>query len=118
MVVVSDKVKDSVHHHAVEFILELRPVLDGVFTDAVDADEKVSGNLVALAIVKGDDIGVIVVLKELAIDGKDVLVVAEEIAHFAHFLAIRGSHAAYPRRGFALFDFRKGYVFVIIGNHS
>ena len=74
MVVVTNKMKKSVDNHAVKLLVELGSELDGVLADAVDADEQVAGKLVTLAIVKGDDIGEIVVMKVADVDIKNIII--------------------------------------------
>ena len=66
--------KKSVDNHAVKLLVELGSELDGVLADAVDADEQVAGKLVTLAIVKGDDIGEIVVMKVADVDIKNIII--------------------------------------------
>ena len=54
----------------------------------------------ARGIIKGDDVGIVVVLEKLLIDSKDLLVIAEDIVEVAYGIAILRSSALDP-----LFDF-------------
>ena len=50
----------------------------------------------ARSIAKSNDIGVVVVLEELAIDAQDFLIVDKHIGDFADAAAIGGSHLDDP----------------------
>ena len=56
MVVISDEMQDSVHYHAVKFLFGVGSIIKRIFLYAIDADEEVAGEYVALAIVEGYDI--------------------------------------------------------------
>ena len=60
---------------------------------------------------KGDDVGIVVVLQVFAVDGKDVLVVTEQVAYLADLLAIGGGYAPNPSGGFATLDVGEFDVF-------
>ena len=68
-------------------------------------------------IIKGDDIGIVVVLKELTIDSKDLLVVAEDIVEFAYRIAILSCGALDPLLDFAEVNGRHGDVVSVEGDH-
>ena len=52
-----------------------------------------------------------------AVHLQNLLVVDEHIAHFAHFLSVRGGYGANPGRRFALLDLRHFHAVGIVGNH-
>ena len=58
----------------------------------------------ARGIIKGDDVGIVVVLEKLTIDGENLLVVAEDIVEFAYRVAILRCGALDPLLDFAEVD--------------
>ena len=68
----------------------------GIGGNGVERYIDISVHARARSIIKGDDIGVIVVLEELSIDGQDFLVVAEYIIEFAHGVSVLSCGAFNP----------------------
>ena len=81
---------------AMEFALVGLIELLGIGAHGVEADDNIACNLVAFGIIEGDDVGVIVVSKELAIAVENTLVVDELVANFAQSLAMVLSDLANP----------------------
>ena len=74
---------------------------------------------VAFGVVEGDDVGVIVVLQILFVDGENFLVGAEDVGDVAAFLVIEGCDGAYPFVGVSFAESREFYLFgVIADGHS
>ena len=90
----------------------------GIGSYGVEADEEVARYSVPFGIVEGDDVGVIVMLQVLAVHFQYLLVGAEYVSHFAHLLALGGSHLFHPFGGFAFLDWRHRDVLSLISNHS
>lgn len=93
MVVIADKMKQSVYDDPVEFLGKVCLIINGVFPYRIDADEKVAGESVSFAVIKGNYVGKIIVLKILFINLKDVVVGAEnyiDLPEFFHFQACNG----------------------------
>ena len=84
----------------VQFVDERCAYLLGVGGNRVERYIDVAIHACARGIIKGDDVGIVVVLEKLLIDSKDLLVVAEDIVEVAHRIAILRSSALDP-----LFDF-------------
>ena len=78
MIIITDEMENAMDYDSVEFFLELGSILDGIFTDTVDADEKITGKSVALAIIEGDDVSEIVVLEILLVYIENVIVGTED----------------------------------------
>ena len=74
MIVVADKMKKPVDDHAVKLIIKFGSELDGILPHAVNADEKITGKPVALALVEGNDIGEIVMMQVAKIHIKNVII--------------------------------------------
>ena len=87
-VVDATEVQDTMDDDAMEFALIGLIELLGIGAHGVEADDDIACNLVAFGIIEGDDVGVIVVPKELAIAVENTLVVDELVAHFAQSLAM------------------------------
>lgn len=69
--------KKAVDDDPVQLILEFGSELDGIFTDRINTNEKVSGKTVALTVIESYNIRKIIVLKILLIDVKHVIVRTE-----------------------------------------
>ena len=81
---------------AMEFALIGLIELLGIGAHGVEADNNIARNLIALGIIESDDVGVIVVSKELAIAIENTLVVDELVANFAQSLAMELCDLANP----------------------
>ena len=86
----------------VQFVEEWCAYLFGVGGNSIERDLDVAIHACARGIIKGDDVGIVVVLEKLLIDSKDLLVVAEDIVEVAHRVAVVSCGALDP-----LFDFTK-----------
>ena len=84
----------------VQFVEEWCAYLFGVGGNGVERDIDVAIHACARGIIKGDDVGIVVVLEKLLVDGKDLLVVAEDIVEVAYGVAVLSCGALDP-----LFDF-------------
>ena len=73
----------------------------GVGGNGVERYVNIAIHACARGIIKGDDVGIVVVLEKLLIDSKDLLVVAEDIVEVAHRVAILRSSALDPLLDFA-----------------
>ena len=81
MVVIADKVEKTMDDYPVQFIAEFSPVERSVFTDGIDAYEKVPAENVSLAIIESNYIGIIIVLEIFEIDIKDIIVRTENYGY-------------------------------------
>ena len=84
----------------VQFVEEWCAYLFGVGGNRVERYIDIAVHACARGIIKGDDVGIVVVLEKLLIDGKDLLVVAEDIVEVAYGVAVLSCGALDP-----LFDF-------------
>ena len=74
MVIISYKVKQSVHHNPTKFILEFGTVMFSIIFDRFNAYEKIAIKNIFLTIVESNDIRKIIVLELLKIHFKNVVV--------------------------------------------
>ena len=84
----------------VQLVEEWCANLFGVGGNRVKRYVNIAIHACARGIIKGDDVGIVVVLEKLLIDSKDLLVVAEDIVEVAHRVAVLSCGALDP-----LFDF-------------
>ena len=84
----------------VQLVDERCAYLFGIGGNRVKRYVNISVHACARGIIKGDDVGIVVVLEKLLIDSKDLLVVAEDIVEVAYRVAVLRSSALDP-----LFDF-------------
>ena len=74
MIVITDQMKDTMDNDPVQLVLEFSSIFKRIFTDTVDADEKVTRESVPFAIIEGDDVCEIIMLKVLLVYIQDVVV--------------------------------------------
>ena len=99
MIIVTDKMKESVDDYPVQFLIERSgPVNGGIIPDTVYANEKIAGKDVPLAIVESYDVGKVVVLKILHIHIENIIVRAEYYVNIAHFPDLAARNEAEPGR--------------------
>ena len=96
MVIISDEMKYPVDDYPVEFIIELSTILMCILPDAVNTYEEVSGDSVALALVKGNDIRKIVMPEISPVDVKDVVVGTENHSNISCTSDLAFSYEPYP----------------------
>ena len=88
----------------VQLVDERCAYLFGIGGNRVERYIDVAIHACARGIIKGDDVGIVVVLEKLLIDSKDLLVVAEDIVEVAYGIAILRSSALDPLLDFAEVD--------------
>ena len=86
MVIITDKMKQTMNDHPVQFFLELRLVEFRIFPYGIDTDEKISGKHVSLTIIKSNYVSEVIMLKESLIDVKYIIVGAEDDVDLSEFL--------------------------------
>ena len=87
-----------------QFVEERCAYLLGVGGNRVERYIDVAIHACARGIIKGDDVGIVVVLEKLLIDSKDLLVVAEDIVEVAYGITILGCGTLDPLLDFAEVD--------------
>ena len=102
----------------VQFVEEWCAYLFGVGGNSIERDIDVAIHACARGIIKGDDVGIVVVLEKLLIDSKDLLVVAEDIVEVAYRVAVLGCGALNPLLDFADVNGRHGGVVGSEGDHG
>ena len=117
-VVDAAEVQNAVDDDAVQFFVIGFAEGFGVGAHGVEADKEVAAHDVVCAIVKRDDVGVVVVVEILAVHFQYLFVIAKDIGHFAHFFAITCSYGFNPGRVGAAFDSRHFHVDGLIRNHA
>ena len=101
-----------------QFVEERCAYLFGISGNRVERYIDVAIHACARGIIKGDDVGIVVVLKELAIDSKDLLIVAEDIIEVTYGITILGCGALDPLLDFAEVNGRHGGVVRSEGDHG
>lgn len=88
MVVITNQMQEAVDDDAVKFIGKGGSIKGGVFAHGIDRDEKVSAKGIALAIVKGDNVRVIIVLQIFYIDIQYIFIGTKYNGNVAELLAL------------------------------
>ena len=88
----------------VQFVKERCAYLFGIGGNRVERYIDVAIHACARGIIKGDDVGIVVVLEKLLIDGENLLIIAEDIVEIAYGIAILRSSALDPLLDFAEVD--------------
>ena len=94
------EVKQTVDNDAMKLVQECSAYLCRIAFNRIKRDINVAIYACARAIIEGNNVGIVVVLEKLLIDGKDLLIVAEDVVEFAYGVAVLGSGTLDP-----LFDF-------------
>ena len=88
----------------VQFVKERCADLLGVGGNGVERYVNIAIHACARGIIKGDDVGIVVVLEKLLIDGEDLLIIAEDIVEVAHRVAVLSCGTFDPLLDFAEVD--------------
>ena len=88
----------------VQFVKERCAYLLGVGGNRVKRYVNIAIHACARGIIKGDDVGIVVVLEKLLIDGEDLLVIAEDLVEVAYGVAVLSCGALDPLLDFAEVD--------------
>ena len=118
MVVITDKMEESVDYHPVEFLIKLGPIFQGILSDRVDTYEKVPGQSVPFTIVESDDVSEIVMLKVTHVHIQDVVVGTEYYVNVSDGFDFAARNHFQPTvvRLFVLEN--KLYILAIIPDHD
>ncbi len=68
MIIIADKVKNTMNNHSIQFFLEFSTIFKGILTNRIDTDEKVTRQLFTFTIIECYYICKIIMLKKLLID--------------------------------------------------
>jgi hypothetical protein len=96
MVVISDKVKDSMDYDPVEFIIKSGTVERSIIPDGIYTYEKVAGKDRTLAIVESDDIGIVIVLKIFHIHVQQISIGTEDDIYISYLALFIQSNSLEP----------------------
>ena len=88
----------------VQFVKERCAYLFGIGGNRVERYIDVAIHACARGIIKGDDVGIVVVLEKLLIDGENLLIIAEDIVEVAYGIAILSCGTFDPLLDFAEVD--------------
>ena len=102
----------------VELIGKLSPILDGIFPDRIDTDEKITGKSVTLAIIESDDIREIIMLKIFLIDIQYIIVRTEDYGNVSNpsYFTLGNKPEPTIIQGFSLEN--EISIFEIVRNHA
>ena len=100
----ASEVEQAVDDDTVQFVKERCAYLLGVGGNRVERYVNIAIHACARGIIKGDDVGIVVVLEKLLIDGEDLLVIAEDIVEVAYGVAVLSCGALDPLLDFAEVD--------------
>ena len=117
MIIIAYEMKNTMYNHPVQFILEFGSIFKSIFTDTVDAYEKITGKSVTFAIVEGDDVCEIVMLQILLIYIKDIVVRTEDDRYVAYTTDFAFGNQAEPSVVQCLSLKNEVGIFKIVRNH-
>lgn len=95
-VIDSAKVEKAVGKDAVKLAYRILVKLLGIRGDGIERDVNIAAHHLALAVIKRDDVRVIIVLEKFAIDGENSLVVGQDVGQSADLLAVGGRNLRQP----------------------
>ena len=111
------EMQQAVDNNTMQFMKERYTHLLGIGSNRVQRNINIAIHARVRGIIKGDDVGIVVVLKELTIDRQNLLVVAEDIVELAYRVAILRCGALDPLLDFRKVNGRHGDVVGVEGNH-
>ena len=111
------EMQEAVYDNAMEFVEESGSYLLGIALYCVKRDVDISIYACACSIIKGNDVGIVVVLEELAVNGKNLFVVAENIVEFANRKVVLGSYGTNPTLNLRIVESREVDIFRRKMNH-
>ncbi len=74
----TQSMQNAMNHDPVKFVAAGESKLFGIVTNSVNADVRLHNQMLGGAVVKGDDVRIVVVLQKLAIDVQEIFVAAED----------------------------------------
>lgn len=111
------EMQQAVDNDAMQFVEKWRTRLFGVAGYRVQRNINIAVHARTRAIIKGDDVRIIVVLQELAVYRQNLLIVAEDIVEVAYCKAILGCHCTNPTLYLRKRKRGHGNVVSVEGNH-
>ena len=100
-IVYSAQMQNTVYNHSVQLLLILHTQLFAVTEHCIEAYKKVARYDILLGVIECNNIGVIIVLKILAINLENFLVVTEDIRNIPNLFTVTCRHLFNPRRNVA-----------------
>ena len=101
----------------VQLMVEGGSHLIGIALDGIERDIDVAIHARARGIIKGDDVGEIVVLEKLAVDSEDLLIVAKDIVEFAYGELVIRCYGTNPSLYLGEVERRHGDIVVVESDH-
>lgn len=96
LVLVPAKVERAVDQYSQELIIEGFPKLVGILPYPVQTYQNAAGHHIADTLVKGDDVGISVVIQKADIALKHIVVITENIGDVAWHLPFLANHPLQP----------------------
>lgn len=118
LVVDTAEVQDAVYDDTVQLRVVVASEELRIRAHGIEADEEVTAEPVAFAVIEGDDVGVVIVLQILAVHLQNLLVGTENIGDFTGPFPVSGGYGLDPFRGLALFDGGHVHAVCLITDHG
>ena len=118
VVVIADQVKQAVHDHPVQLVGELDAIEHGVLADGIHGDKQVAGEAVPLAVIEGDDVGIIIVLQIFYIDIQNKIIGAKYNRNITQALGLALGDELEPAAGEPLLLEGELRIFGKVRNHD
>ena len=117
MVIVTDQMKQAMDDDPVEFGFEGCAVKGGIVADGVDADEQIARQGIPFAIIKGNDVGIVLVPEITDVHVKDVRVGTKDHGQVADLPALYFRHLFQPAVGEPFLTEGKNDIFAKVLDH-
>ena len=111
------EMQQAVDNNTMQLVEKWHTHLLGIGGNCVQRNINIAIHACARGIIKGDDVGIVVVLEKLLIDGENLLISAEDIVEVAYGIAILSCGALDPLLDFAEVNGRHGDVVSVEGDH-
>lgn len=96
LIIYATEMKNAMNNHAIKFALISLAEPLGIRGHSVERDNDVAVNMPTARIIKSDNIGEIIMIKEITIHLQDVLIATELIVNCAHGSVMRRAHILNP----------------------
>lgn len=81
------------YYHSVQFLSVVGMLLQGVASDSIEANIYITVEDTTLGVVKGYDVGIVIMVEVLTVNLQYFIVVAEYVTEFAYLATIARCHS-------------------------
>ena len=96
MVIITYKMKQAMDHHTVKLLVKISTIFNGILTNRVDTYEQVTGKLFSFTVIKGYDVGEIIMAEVPHVYIQDVVIRTEDNVDITYSLYFASGNHLQP----------------------